>query len=107
MIDSSRDISNSNELIIAARFFDEEKNKISSIVVDILEQNQTKSKDLHKAIDSVLENNSIEYKTIVSLVTDNARDMSGNINGLSTLMKAHNKSLYSNMLLPQLELSDY
>jgi len=41
MIDFSRDVSNKNQLIIAATIYESEKNKIKRVVFEILEQNNT------------------------------------------------------------------
>ena len=43
MLDFSRDVSNANEFVIAVRYFDEENSKIITTVLEVLEQNQTKS----------------------------------------------------------------
>ena len=42
MLDFSRDVSNSNEFIIANQYYDEDECSIKRIVFEIIEQNQTK-----------------------------------------------------------------
>lgn len=95
MIDSSRDISNVNEMIIPARYFDEDKLKICNIVYEILEQNKTKSKDIYTSLIEVLKKNFITHKSVICLMTDNAKDMAGKLNGLAGIMKSADKSLHT------------
>ena len=95
MIDGSRDISNSNELILAVRYFDEEQLRISNAVYDIFEQNQTKATEIYKSIQTAFEKDKVEQKSILCLMTDNAKDMPGTNNGLAGLMKDYNKFLYT------------
>ena len=82
MLDFSRDISNLNEFIIAVKYFDEEKFKIITTVLEVLEQNQTKSEILFKSFTSFLSDKKIEVKNMISITTDNAHDMVGKENGL-------------------------
>jgi len=93
MVDGSRDISNRNELMIGAAYYNEEKNEIKRTVFEILEQNNTKSQKIYQSLNNLLLENKIPYKSILSVMTDNANDMSAE-EGLTGLMKCQNNSIY-------------
>ena len=54
-----RDISNKNELMIAAPFFNEDKNEVKRVVFQIIEQNDTKAKKIYESLKEVLEISSV------------------------------------------------
>ena len=58
-IDSSRDISNKNELIIAVRYFDPEKFQIRDVIYEIIEMNQTKSNKIFESTKKLLKEDNI------------------------------------------------
>ena len=94
MIDGSRDISNKNELMIAAPFFNEDKNEVKRVVFQIIEQNDTKAKKIYESLKEVLSEQGIPFRSILSVMTDNARDMCAE-QGLTGLLKSQNNSIYT------------
>ena len=69
MLDFSRDISNSNEFIIAVKYFDEEKVKFITTVLEVLEQNQTKSEILFQSFTTFLSEKKIKIKSMISVTS--------------------------------------
>jgi len=93
LIDGSRDVSNRNELIIAASYYNEESNEIKRVVFEVIEQNNTTAQNLYETLKALLQINRISFKSIISVITDNAADMSSQ-QGLVGFLKTQNYSLY-------------
>ena len=94
-VDSSRDISNCNEIIIAAHYFDVKIKRMRHIVYEVLEQNQTKVPQIFNSIKKQLEYDHIPFTSILSFTSDNANEMVGSKEGLIAHFKAHNNSIYN------------
>ena len=95
MIDSSRDIQNKNELILAVQYFDDSSKSIKKIVFEILEQNDTKSKQILDSLIEVFKVSQIHFKNVLAVMTDNAADMVGRENGLTELLKQHDNGIFT------------
>jgi len=93
-IDSSRDVSNKNELIIACHYYDSDEKQIKHVVYDILEQNQTKSEEIFKAIKDQFQIDGVKFSNIVSFMSDNANEMVGVENSVASRFRSHNNSIF-------------
>ena len=85
----------SNEFIIDSQYYDEDECSIKRIVFEIIEQNQTKSIEIYNELIDLLKTNKIELKNVICIMTDNANDMAGKENGLTTLLKTVDANLFT------------
>ena len=89
MIDHSRDISNKNEFMIATTYFDEILGKIRRTVYIVVEQNKTSGEAAYNKLISEFNTDSIKLDSCLAIISDNAKDMIGEI-GLVSRIKAKN-----------------
>jgi len=94
MLDFSRDISNKNEFMIATCYFDEESAKIMRTVYITVEQNKISGEESLKKLKEELNIDSIKLESCLSIMSDNASDMIGEI-GIVSRIKGENNSIYS------------
>ena len=80
--------------MIAVRYYDEENEKLITSILEVIEQSQTKS-DILFTSTSFLSQKKIGLKNIISLTTDNAKDMTGSQNGLITKLKTIESNLFN------------
>ena len=95
-IDCSRDCSNTNQMILAVHYFDENQFKFVHSIFEIFEQNQTKGQLIFQTIQNQFNINRIEWKSVISVSTDSGSDFVGNKNGAIAHMLAMNKSIFHN-----------
>jgi len=96
-LDHSRDISNKNEFMISVSYLEEDPViSIRRVVYEICEQNNTSSQESFATIKELFSQNKISFRSILSIMSDNANEMIGEENGLIAHFKAQNNSIYSN-----------
>jgi len=91
-IDASRDISDQNELIIAVRYFDQEEFRL---FLKFLHEAKHRLKKIVKSLQDLFQIDGIKFSQILSYMSDNVNEMIGEVGGLPSYFKGHNRSRYS------------
>ena len=82
-IDFSRDVSNKNNFLIVATYFQNEKCCIMREVYKVVEHNFTSGFETYQKLRKILEDDRIDLKNMIAISIDNAADMSSSEKGVS------------------------
>jgi hypothetical protein len=91
MIDESTDISTSKNLVMMARFVENEL--VVTKFLDLIYVESGKADCIVEAITNYFEKNSLSFKNLVGFSSDGASTMTGRINGVATQLKRKNPLL--------------
>ena len=94
IIDESTDISVSQILAIAVRFYDEEKQKVLDVLLDAVEVEDGTGEGLYIAVTNLLRSFGIPLQNIVGFASDNCSTMMGVNSGFQAFLKRDIPSVF-------------
>ncbi|CAH1366296.1 unnamed protein product, partial [Tenebrio molitor] len=87
IIDETTDVGTKKSLVVLARFFNKDLNKVKDHFVDLIEVRDASAKSLFNSIKLLLDSNNIPYNNLIGFGADNASVMMGNFGGVKAKLQ--------------------
>jgi hypothetical protein len=87
IIDETTDVGTKKSLVVLARFFNKDLNKVKDHFVDLIEVSDASAKSLFNSIKLLLDSNNIPYNNLIGFGADNASVMMGNLGGVKAKLQ--------------------